>query len=232
MVGGIDYEWLRRQQEGIQLVTTGNAIRANRDGLPDRDTEGKVNRRALRRQAREVFASEGLWQGLRFVLLGKEYRSLRRRFLLITLPTIAAIAVILVCALRLWIPISPYREVGACSDIEITCRPFSEEKGCNQDLTLKNKGSDTYDFDGAFVMERKIAGIWRTLPVLEAQSAAEGYTLVPQGESVTVSYDWTEKYGWLEAGEYRLVIEAQDEQTKERYPMACEFTIFYLSGKH
>ena len=47
-----------------------------------------------------------------------------------------------------------------------------------------------------------------------------------------MSYDWTEKYGWLEAGEYRLVIEAQDEQTKERYPMACEFTIFYLSGKH
>ena len=229
MAGNFDYDWARKQREGILLVSAGNAIRANRDGLPDWDTEGKLRRRENRRQARDVFETQGFLPGLRYVLTGKEYRENRRRTLLIVLPTIAVIFAAVFCALRLWIPVSPYRQVGACADITITGRPFSEEKGNTMDLTLKNKGTDVYDFDGGFVMERKIAGIWRTLPVQGAQTAETAYSLA--GESVAVRYDWTEKYGALEAGDYRLVLEAADRQTREVFPMAFEFTVFYLNKR-
>ena len=228
MVGNFDHEWARKQREGILMVFTGNAIRANRDGLPNRDTEGKLRRRKNRRQARNVFETQGFLPGLRYVLTGEEYQENRRRFFKIVLPTTAAILVVVICALRLWVPISPYRQVNACSDIGITGRPFSEEKGCNMDLTLKNNGTDVYDFDGSFVMERKIAKIWRKLPV-KAKDTEAAYSLA--GEKTTVSYDWTEKYGDLKAGDYRLILEAVDRQTQEVFPMAFEFTVFYLNKR-
>ena len=38
MAGGVDFKWFQDQQQGIQLLATQNAKRANREGLPNHDT--------------------------------------------------------------------------------------------------------------------------------------------------------------------------------------------------
>ena len=60
MPGGLEFNWFQDQQLGIQLLSTVNARKANQIGLPNRDTERKVRRRAKRRAVRYELASEGL----------------------------------------------------------------------------------------------------------------------------------------------------------------------------
>ena len=60
MPGGIEFKWFQDQQQGIQLLSTLNARKANQIGLPNRDTERKVRRRAKRRAVSYEIASEGL----------------------------------------------------------------------------------------------------------------------------------------------------------------------------
>ena len=59
MAGGVDYEVLRRQREGILLVSARNAQWANRKGLPNRDTP----RRVLRRERRRIFRYDAAERG-------------------------------------------------------------------------------------------------------------------------------------------------------------------------
>ncbi len=60
MSGGLEFKWFKDQQEGIQLLSTLNARKANHLGLPNHDTERVVLRRARRRAARYEIESEGL----------------------------------------------------------------------------------------------------------------------------------------------------------------------------
>ena len=59
MPGGFEFKWFKDQEQGIQLISTLNARKANQVGLPNRDTERKVKRRAKWRALRYEIESDG-----------------------------------------------------------------------------------------------------------------------------------------------------------------------------
>lgn len=69
MAGGIDFKWFQDQQQGIQLLATQNAKKANREGLPNHDTPRSLRRRAKYRAMRYELETEGLRVFLRRHLL-------------------------------------------------------------------------------------------------------------------------------------------------------------------
>ena len=60
MAGGVDFKWFQDQQQGIQLLATQPAKRANREGLPNHDTPRRLRRRAKYRAMRYELETEGL----------------------------------------------------------------------------------------------------------------------------------------------------------------------------
>lgn len=98
-------------------------------------------------------------------------------------------------------------------------------------IEIDNKGMNTCTYDTDYELEVFLNGRWYQVP--PADNGYYGYTIprstykVEGGKKAEEQVDWTEKYGALNYGRYRIVksIELNDENGEQEYNIVHQFTI-------
>lgn len=89
-------------------------------------------------------------------------------------------------------------------------------------FTLRNDTARTLTSDYRYALEVELEGKWYEIPCAFDAPAAE--LVVPPGETVLFPVHWSESYGQLPDGHYRLVKEYWF-YTWFKHTTSCEFTI-------
>lgn len=91
-------------------------------------------------------------------------------------------------------------------------------------VIITDKNEKKYDYGRWFIIEKKQNGEWVKLELLNPQDTVYGIAIERGNEEVVeMNINWTEQYGKLSPGEYRLV-KSIDDNGELKY-FSTEFTI-------
>lgn len=88
-------------------------------------------------------------------------------------------------------------------------------------LVMKDTNEEPYGYDGIFTIDKKKNGKWEELTPIDMDYTSTSLPVLPRSNiQWEDKIDWSELYGELKKGEYRLVIKIYDNNIKY-----VEFTI-------
>lgn len=125
---------------------------------------------------------------------------------------------------------SPYEGVNELAGLTSSISNSSAgEAGIT--IIYANQTNKELTYGEAFVIEEQIGGSWHQIPYLDEDGVAfiEIAYLLPAGEDREWRVSWSNIYGPLDSGDYRLVKEfigVEDDASYHRvYPVATEFKV-------
>ena len=116
------------------------------------------------------------------------------------------------------------RNVENASDISMVIKDGTLTPS-SATLIIKDNNGQSYSYDRWYRIDKEENGEWK-----EVQTINDNYSFTSEGylsngnNEIEISIDWTDLYGTLENGKYRIVKRIYNNLNKEEYIVA-EFTI-------